>query len=462
MAGVLSAAGHSFDAETDVLIIGSGACGLTAGLAASGEGADVLIVERDATASGSTALSSGFVPAAGTVFQQKMGIEDNPKLFAADIQSKAAGTAEATLVQLASQNCGIVLEWLASQHGLDWVVLDGFLYPGHSRHRMHAVPEKTGLALMSRLLAAGQNAGVSVATQAQAHTLFVDDDRISGIQISRPDGRHEKIACQKLILACNGYGGNSDLIAKYIPEMANALYFGHSGNQGDAIEWGAQLGAQTRHLTGYQGHGSVASPHGILITWALMMEGGIQVNLVGKRFSNEHRGYSEQSLAVLAQPGGLAWNIYDERLHQLGLGFEDYRSAVQLGAVKQAETLQQLCELTKLPDICLEQTLEKTFRCHAGDVEDSYGRDFTDKPALEPPWYAVRVTGALFHTQGGLMINENAQVQKEDGGMIANLYAAGGAACGVSGPSASGYLSGNGLLTALTFGALAGWHAGKR
>jgi fumarate reductase flavoprotein subunit len=68
----------------------------------------------------------------------------------------------------------------------------------------------------------------------------------------------------------------------------------------------------------------------------------------------------------------------------------------------------------------------------------------------------VRVTGALFHTQGGLAVDGQARVLRPDGRALPNLYAAGGAACGVSGSRASGYLSGNGLLTAVALGRLAG------
>jgi fumarate reductase flavoprotein subunit len=132
------------------------------------------------------------------------------------------------------------------------------------------------------------------------------------------------------------------MVSKYIPEMADALYFGHQGNQGDAINWGLKLGAATEHMGAYQGHGSVSTPHGALITWAIMMEGGIQINSTGKRFSNEHEGYSEQSIKVLQQPNGIAWNIFDERLHQLGLGFEDYRVAVSNGAVKSFASIDKL------------------------------------------------------------------------------------------------------------------------
>ncbi len=62
----------------------------------------------------------------------------------------------------------------------------------------------------------------------------------------------------------------------------------------------------------------------------------------------------------------------------------------------------------------------------------------------------------LFHTQGGLVIDENARVLRADGTPLPNLFAGGGAACGLSGPDVEGYLSGNGLLTAVTLGRIAG------
>ena len=75
---------------------------------------------------------------------------------------------------------------------------------------------------------------------------------------------------------------------------------------------------------------------------------------------------------------------------------------------------------------------------------------------LEAPYCAIKVTGALFHTQGGLAIDARTRVLRQKGPAFLNLFAAGGAAVGVSGTQASGYLSGNGLLTATVFGRLAG------
>ena len=107
----------------------------------------------------------------------------------------------------------------------------------------------------------------------------------------------------------------------------------------------------------------------------------------------------------------------------------------------------------------LAETLKQVRRYQAGLARDRLGRSFAGKPPLTPPYFGIKVTGALFHTQGGLAVDDRARVKRRDGGTLPNLFAGGGAACGVSGPHQSGYLSGNGLLSALTLGRVAGTHA---
>lgn len=451
---VVPAAGVDFSVSVAVLVIGAGACGLTAALAAHDAGAEVLVLERDTSPSGSTSMSSGFVPAPGTRWQKAKGIEDDPARFADDIQKKANGEADRQVVEAVATAIGPALEWLADAHGIPFELLEGFLYPGHSVLRMHAVPEHTGEALLARLLAAVSAAEIPVMTQARATTLYADaDGRVRGVGVERPDGSIERIGCGRLILACNGYGGNSPMVAEHIPEMAGAEYHGHAGNTGDAVLWGEALGAAPRHLSACQGHGSLAVPHRILITWALMMEGGIQVNAEGRRFANEHRGYSEHAVQVLKQPGAVAWDIYDERLHRLGLTFPDYREAEAAGAIRRGATYIELAAVTGLPANSLAEAIAET----TAVVTDRFGRDMSKTPALTPPFYAVKVTGALFHTQGGLAVDARARVLRAaDGRPLPNLYAAGGAAVGVSGSRIEGYLSGNGLLTAVALGRIAG------
>jgi len=458
---LLPATDKRFDVKVPVAIVGAGACGLIAAMAARDSGAEAVVFERDAIPRGSTALSSGFIPAAGTRYQRARGVADSPALLLSDIQHKSRGQSDPVIADVVASGSGPTIEWLADRHGLEFVLVDGFLYPGHSVLRMHAHPRRTGEALMSALLDAASRACIDIVTAAHVVDLYADGEgRVRGLACIRPGGGREEIGCDALVLACNGYGGNAEMLRRHIPEMAGALYFGHAGNQGDAVRWGEALGGIALDMGAYQGHGSVATPHNILITWALMMEGGFQINAGGQRFSNEHLGYSEQAVAVLAQPGGIAWCLYDERIHALGRDFEDYRDAEAAGAIHRADDVAGIAAIANVPARALSQTCAAVSRYCLGDV-DPLGRDFTRKPALKPPYYLVRVTGALFHTQGGLAIDRAARVLRRDGTPFPNFFAGGGAARGVSGPAVWGYLSGNGLLTAVTLGRVAGASAAR-
>jgi fumarate reductase flavoprotein subunit len=454
---ILSAEGIAFDVKVPVVIIGAGAAGLVAALSAREAGQDVLVLERDAVPRGSTALSAGLIPAPGTRWQKAASIVDSPELFGRDIANKASGEPDPLLLETVTEAIGPTLEWLADHHDLPFSVIENFRYPGHSVCRMHGLPTRSGTELVDCLREAADRAGVDLLCDARVTSLFAElDGRVVGVEVKRPDGTKERIGCVMLILACNGYGGNKDLVQRHIPELGNALYFGHEGNQGDALLWGQALGAATRHLSGHQGHGSVAHPHGILITWATITEGGFQVNLRGERFSDESHGYSEQAAVVLRQPEGLAWTIFDARIAGIARQFEDFRQAEALGAILTAETVEDLARQTSLPVDSLKVTFEEVDGLKLASGLDHFGRNFAGAPPLQSPFHAVRVTGALFHTQGGLVVDGSARVTREDGTALPNLFAVGGAACGVSGSKAEGYLSGNGLLSAVALGRVAG------
>ena len=443
-------ANWSGDVHVPALVVGAGACGLSAALHLHARGIETLVLERDARPAGSTSLSSGFVPAAGTLAQQAMGEDDSPDLFAQDIQGKAHGQAAPHLVQAYTQAIAPAMDFLQQQHGFAWQVLDGFLYPGHSRKRMHTLPERRGEALVQRLDNCVRGCDVALLTDAQAHRLVVDEQqRVLGVCVRRPDGSEERIGCDAMLLACNGYGASVSWLQRFVPNMVSATYAGHVGNDGTAVTWGEALGVPLCDMGAYQGHGSWAVPHGSLVTWALMMEGGVQINRLGQRFHNESLGYSEAAVQVLAQPDGLAWCVFDAEILQTARGFPDFVDAESAGAVLHAADVQQLAQRLGCPADHLAATLQAV----QPTIADTWGRQF--KRALQPPYAAVKVTGALFHTQGGLDVDATCRVRGATGKPLPNCWAAGGAARGVSGPDVSGYLSGNGLLSALAGGYLA-------
>jgi fumarate reductase flavoprotein subunit len=452
MSSVRPSEAVDFESEVPVLIIGAGAAGLIAALAAHEAGIEPVVIERDTVPSGSTALSAGLIPAAGTRFQVALGIADSPALFGEDVARKAHGEADAKLVRAVAEYAGPTVEWLADSFAMPFEVIADFNYPGHSAHRMHGLPSRSGTELIDRLRSAVETRGIPILTGRVCETLFADEDGfIEGVEIAGG----ETIGCGALVLACNGYGGNPALVRRFIPEMGEALYFGHPGNQGDAVRWGEALGARLGALSGYQGHGSVATPHNILITWAANMEGGFQVNREGHRFWNETLGYSEAAAEVLRQPGGFAFDIFDARIAGVARQFEDFKNAERAGALIAADSIESLAASISVPADALRGELESI----ALGTPDRFGRTFEKK--LAAPYCAIKVTGALFHTQGGLAIDTTARVLSQNGKPFPNLFAAGGAAVGVSGGQASGYLSGNGLLTATVFGRIAGQSAAK-
>ncbi|MEQ8733565.1 MAG: FAD-dependent oxidoreductase [Rhodospirillaceae bacterium] len=449
----------AFVGDVNVLIIGGGGCGLCAALAVRDAGGDALVLERDATALGSTAMSTGLIPAAGTRFQAEKGIADSPEKFVGDILKKTHGQTDTSMARHLAEESVPTLDWLVDHHAVPLSLVESFDFPGHSMRRMHGTPNRTGAELMGALHNAVSGSGADVITQAPATALFAEDDgTIKGVRVERADGTTEDIGCGALVLACSGFAGNSKLVEQHIPAIQDALFFGHPGNKGDALNWGLKLGAEVADVSSYQGHGSVAGDHGVSIMWAHITLGGIQVNASGRRFSNEALGYSEQAAHVTAQHGGFVWSIYDEEIHERLKEYEDYRDALATGCVLSADTVESLCRQTNLPE-SLRNTLETVEQLRVGIGSDEWGRDFSNCKPLKPPFKAVKVNGALFHTQGGLCVDNSGQVKRQDGSLFPNLFAGGGAARSISGPSADGYLSGNGLLTATTYGRLAGFAA---
>ena len=443
--------------EVDVAVVGAGGCGLTAALRAAHENASVFVFEKMAVPLPNTARSTGMVPAAGTRWQRAAGIDDSPSVFVSDVMRKTHGQADARLADHLARASAPMVEWLVDRAEVELELVTGFTYPGHSRFRMHAPADRAGTTLMRDLRhAVDAREEIEVVVDAPATALVADDaGAVRGLVVRHGDAV-ERVRAGAVVLASNGFGANPDMVRRYCPAMADALYLGGEGSTGEAVVWGQALGARTAFLDAYQGHSSVAVPLNVLISYATVMEGGIIVNRDGERFGDETAGYSEFATQVIAQPGGTAVLVFDDRIHRLALAFEDYRVAVEAGALRTADSPAALAERTSVSPEGLERTLG-AYAAAADGVPDAFGR--ADCRVFEPPLHAVTVTGALFHTQGGLVVDEHARVQREDGSTIAGLYAGGGAAEGISGHGASGYVSGNGLLSALGLGWLAGRHA---
>src|SRR5260370_14336347 len=254
----------SIPTQSQVIYIGAGACGTIASLAANEHCAEVFIVERDAKPYGSTSLSSGQIPAAGTKLQRAAGLlDDTPDLLYKDILAKAHGECDHAIARLIADEAKNTIEWLVERQVPLTCVLN-FQYPGHSRPHMHAAKSLDGAELHAALLAAVEREEIPLATSAHATDLYSDaDGRIRGVRVTRPDGKTQDIGCDALIPASQDYGGSKEMLKRFIPEAAELFYEGHVGNDGDAVRWGEELGASPKDVGSFQGDGRRATPHGV-------------------------------------------------------------------------------------------------------------------------------------------------------------------------------------------------------
>ena len=454
---LLPASEASFELTVPILIAGAGACGLVAALAAHEAGCEVVVLERDPLPRGSTSMSLGALCAVGTRDQSERGVSDSAELFAADVMAKTGRQADPRLAHAVGLLSGAAVDWLRDRFDIP-LTLDTAWKPafGHSVMRMHVTPGRSGADLMDRLLSACDRVGIPVLTNACVTSLFTEQDKVKGVRYKRPDDSNEDIGCGALIIATCGFGGNAEMVSRHIPNMAKARYFGWDGNRGDGILLGAALGGELADMDAYQGLGLLADPAGIDLNPRFLIEGGIQVNRDGQRFSHELDDVSGQGARVIAQPGGVAWVIYDERIHASCEDLPQYVLLREAGGVVNADSIEHLSARCSINAQGLQQTLADI----ASGQKDHWGRFFTDAE-LQPPFYAVKVTGALFHTQGGLNVDAEARVLHPTGRHLPNLFAGGGAARGISGRGPSGYLPGAGLCTAIALGYAAGKSAAE-
>ena len=187
------------------------------------------------------------------------------------------------------------------------------------------------------------------------------------LTVGYPDSAQERIWTRSLLLATNGFGANPELVAEHIPEIAGAKYHGSDQSRGDALRIGTDIGAGTAYLDAYQGHGALAVGAMTLAGWALVMNGGFIVNNGGRRFADESQGYSEFAALELREPGQTAVIVFDERIREQCLTFDDYRQTERGGVVRWGQTPQELAQKFGINAAALALSVEQVASIVTGE-----------------------------------------------------------------------------------------------
>ena len=446
-----------------VLIVGGGACGAIAALAAHDAGVAPLLIEADARPMGSTGMSQGLICAAGTRAQAAHGIEDSAAAYFDDIMVKSRGLADRAIAHALAHESGPTIDWMVAAHDLPWELDTGFRPAfGNRTFRMHGWRGRGGQDMVELLHQRIAEAGIDVMLRARLVDVVADaDGRVLEALVARPDGAIEHIGCETLILACGGFAANHAMLAQHIPEMADARNNGHEGSQGIAVQLGEQLGGALGDMGSYQGYPMLTDPQGITVPPPVIVEGGVLVNRAGERVTNEAEDIAGMVHPVMAQDGGQVWVVFDEAIATRTAYIPEMQALQGLNAAKWADSVSGLAEAIGVSAAALAATLTEAHSARSEGRADCFGRVWGEEHPPIGRLAAFRVVGAIYHTQGGLQIDGTARVLRPDGTPLPNLFAGGGAARSVSGPSSWGYLPAMGLCTAVTLGRLAGEAAAR-
>ena len=441
-----------------VVVVGAGAAGCVAALRAADLGACVVLLEKEEHGA-TIERGGGWIFAAGTRWQAAAGIADSPEQFAADVQAKNGGIADPEVLLALTGASAAVAHWLADEVGVPLVLESEAGRPDDPQLTHRCLVDREGrggpgFLSMARAACARQpRIDLRIGTGAQG--LLMEEGAAGGRRVvGVVAGGGEEVRADAVILAAGGFGASRERLARWIPEAAAMELVGGPGNTGEAIDWGAGLGAGLAHMSAFQGHAQFVKGALLRLSPGIPGEGGIFVNDRGERFAREDVNYSAFSLEIARQPGGEAVEIFDERIRAAVEQQWMMKVAREQRLYTTAATAAELAAQHGLPAAALAATLSAyELACRTG--RDPLGRTLL-RDSLRPPYHAARIVPVLAHTQGGLVVDAGMRVLRADGsGPIPGLLAVGGTMAGLSGDGAAGYYSGNGLLAALCGGWIA-------
>ena len=284
----LAPPGLRWHEEADIGIVGGGGCGLVAAQAAAGNDLTIVVCEKSKNAGGSTALSRGMLPGAGTRLQREAGIFEVGEDFVHDVLQRNGGRSDPVLTRRLCESSAALIEWLIDARGLQLELVKQLCDAGHTRFRLHASPSGSGRALIDGLLRSLERRGIKLHLNTPVLQLWTDaGGAVIGLQIKTPKRTATNIHCGKVILATGGFGTNADLLQQHCPAAAGFSYAGAVTDTGDAVTWAPDIGAALRDPDAYDAYATVAVGSNLLVPWEVITAGAILVNQQGQRFADD-------------------------------------------------------------------------------------------------------------------------------------------------------------------------------
>jgi flavocytochrome c len=461
--------------DVDVLVIGSGAAGLAAALAAHEHGAGrVLVAESEDVVGGSSRLSGGVVMGSGSRLQKAEGIEDDVDTFLRDYLVLNQYDVEMGPVTSLTRRAGETIDWL-EDHGVAFST--SLIFAGVELAKRGHCARGGGQSIIDALQSQCRQKGIDIALGRRVDRLLMEDGVVVGAAVGE-----DRITASAVVFATGGFGANPEKLAEYFPSVwyeGWSWYIGANGACGDAIDIGEELGAQ---IIGWDHGLRTLAPNFAPLnlneafqpSWAVMLDSG------GRRFVDESLPYGVMDARIRAV-GDKAFMIFDDAAMRPPAELADrYRSPyrqnwpdrnefrpknyvddlvddmVAKGRMYRADTIGGLAAVIGLDEQTVVDELARYNRMvAAGEDRDQLKPEKFLLPIDKAPFYAAEVRPCTVNWTGyGLRIDGGGRVLHRNGTEIAGLFAAGECTGGVLGPAYVG--SGNSLANSCTMGRVAG------
>ncbi len=454
----------------DVVVIGGGGAGLAAAIAAEQKGAKVVVLEKVGILGGSTNVSEGALNAADPKRQGAMGIEDSVENHIKQTYEGGHSTGNMDLITYMCENALGSVEWLESL-GVKFKDEIGTA-TGALFQRSHYTTTPSGnsyIRVFEDYISKSDNIEVLLETPA-TELIKNSTGKITGVKAEH-NGRTITLTAKKgVVIATGGFGANKEMLGeantgvwKHVDVTKLGCTNMYKSAQGDGIKMATAVGAGLTGMSDIQLHPCGTPGTGLMENIRTSGRNRIFVNAEGDRFVNEGAARDVLAQAILDQEGQTYWIVVNS-VRYPARDWADANGAtianmVALGAVVEADTLEELAEKTGMDAAKLKASIDDYNAVVRGEKEDALGFKANNKADVEltsGPWYACKKVPTVHHTMGGLTIDTGAHVLNEKGKVITGLYAAGEVTGGIHGENR---LGGNAIADIMTYGRTAGANA---
>jgi 3-oxosteroid 1-dehydrogenase len=344
-----------------------------------------------------------------------------------------------------------------------------------------------GNALVGMLRRSLMDRDVPLWLETPARKLFLEGDRVVGVEAEREGKRVRIRATKAVILAAGGFESDQAMREKYLPKPTNAEWTSaNPNNTGDIINMGLEIGAAIGLMDEAWWGPAVKFPsddRARFFVIELSLPGSVMVDKQGQRYVNEAMPYGDKVAAMYAKnrpeaetvPSYLVFDGNFRKKYPVGPLLpgqqqSDARAPKDvMSLIAKADTVGELAKKLEIDASGLEATVAKMneYARTGKDLDFGRGDSIFDRyygdthvtpnpnlgPIDTPPFYGMRIYPGELGTKGGLVVDARARVLKESGEAIPGLYATGNCSSSVMGHTYPG--PGSTIGPATTFGYVA-------